>query len=102
MTDISIVGIGGSCVGTCSGHPPSSPIPMTGKIVGTGIPFDCYGSEPALDGYVVQGDCGHTGTLVAGTSKITIKGKKVSMVGDSFSGVFTGTVKLGLSSCQVV
>jgi len=100
MTDVAIVDLAGSCVGVCTAH--SNPIPMVGKIVGQGNPVTAFDVEVARDGYIVQGDCGHTGTLTAGSAKVTAKGKKVVMVGDSFSGDFTGTVVLGLSSCQVV
>lgn len=102
MTDVAIVDLAGSCVGTCAAHPPSPPIPMVGKIVGQGNPVTAFGVEVARDGYIVQGDCGHTGTLTAGSAKVKAKGKKVAMVGDSFSGDFTGTVVAGKPSCQVV
>ena len=102
MTDVAIVDLAGSCVGTCSAHPPSPPIPMVGKIVGQGNPVTAFGVEVARDGYIVQGDCGHTGTLTAGSTKVTAKGKKVAMVGDSFSGAFSGTVVTGNPTCQVV
>ena len=100
MTDVAIVDLAGSCVGVCTAH--SNPIPMFGKIVGQGNPVTAFGVEVARDQYTVLGDCGHTGTLTAGSVKVKAKGKTVAKVGDSFSGDFSGTVVLGLSSCQVV
>ena len=100
MTDVAIVDLAGSCKGVCTAHP--SPIPQDGKIVGQGNPVTAFGVEVARDGYIVKADCGHTGTLTAGSAKVTAKGKKVAMVGDSFSGDFTGTVVVGKPTCQVV
>lgn len=99
MTDLAIVDLPASCVGVCTAH--SSPIPMVGKIVGQGNPATAFGSEMARDQYTVLGDCGHTGTLAAGSAKVTAKGKKVAMVGDKFDGDFKGSVVLGQPNCQV-
>lgn len=94
---IPVARVGDVCVGTCAGHPPSPPIPMSGKILtGSGTTM-IEGKPVARVGDTVMGDCGHTGTIVKGSSATVADGKPVARIGDSVSGVFTATIVAGAS-----
>lgn len=79
--------------GICTGH--ESPIPMTGVIIASASKVLCDGLPVALQGDIVQGNCGHTGTLTASTAVLEVEGKRAVRVGDSFSGTFSGTIVSG-------
>jgi uncharacterized Zn-binding protein involved in type VI secretion len=84
---------GDTCVGVCTLH--NSPIPMTGIVLATSAIASIDGLPAGLNGDIVIGNCGHTGTLVASSSVLFIEGKQAVRVGDSFVGGFSGTVVQG-------
>lgn len=88
------------CVGICSCHTPS-PIPMTGRLLTTSSDFLAGASGAGRMTDIIIGYCGHTGTIISGSSKSFINGLPAARVGDRFSGCFTGTIITGKNTLLI-
>lgn len=85
--------------GVCTAHP--SPIPMTGTIIATASKTKVDNILVARMGDIVQGGCGHTGTINSCSGTATAEGKGIARMGDSFSGAFSGTITTGSGTTDV-
>lgn len=81
---------GDKTVGTCKIHGPQSGRIITGKPT-----VKVNGSIVATIGDTVQANCGHTGTIVTGNMTDINVSAPAARLGDSFTGVYSGTIVQG-------
>jgi uncharacterized Zn-binding protein involved in type VI secretion len=67
---------------------------MTGQILTGASTVIVNGVPVSILNSIVQGSCGHIGTLIT-TSKNIAQSLPIGRLGDSFQGIFTGSVITG-------
>ena len=84
--------------GTCKCHPPLPPIPMTGEITSCSLDAKSEGLGVARIGDIVTGLCGHTGTIITGSTSNKTNGKFKALLGSQVEGCLNGTIISGAST----
>jgi len=69
--------------------------PVSGKIDTASEDVKANGRGVARDTDVVKADCGHTGKIVATSTKTKVNGKYIAKVGDPFLGDYFGILGNG-------
>ena len=82
--------------GVCTCHP--IPIPMTGEIITCSPNAKSEGLGVARIGDTVLGLCGHTGTIVSGSTSNKTNGKYKAFIGSQVTGCLVGTIISGAST----
>lgn len=94
---------GSLCAGICSHPSHISPIPMTGRsIASVKNKLKAGGSDVCVVSDLVIAECGHTGNITSGASKVFRNGIPVAMVTSAFAGDFTGYIIQGEPKVTVV
>ena len=82
--------------GTCICHSP--PIPMIGEIITCSPDAKSEGLGIARIGDTVRGNCGHTGTIITGSTSNKTNGKFKALLGSQVTGCLQGTIISGAST----
>ena len=90
MTDIVCITFRTTGVCTHPSHP--VPIPIGGSVTGSCSTVYADSLLIARAGDGVTSDCGHPGTIDDPGTTYVVEGKNVARIGDSFSGIYSGTI----------
>lgn len=90
---------GDIAIGTCFSH--GTPLAVTGTVDAVESFCAIQGINVALDGDIVNFNCGHTGVCVASSEITKIKNKKVVLSGDSVTNG-TGIITATITTTQVI
>ena len=86
---------------TCQGYCAICECGMVGQIITGSSNVLTNNSPTARVNDIVQGACGHTGTIIA-TSKNMVNSMSIVKMGDQFQGIFSGSVITGSSNVTTV